>query len=163
DTRGNTWTRDADTAPNGGVNQRTVVFSAHVATALQGGDSLTFTVPANEGAVAVTAEWSGIAATGPSDGSAVSTGTGTTPSASLTTTSAPDLVLGVLGATGGTTLAAQAPSWTAATGGQACSGNTSVSTLAAYRLPFTPSSMTYNPTLSVSTNYAVAVVAYKAQ
>lgn len=108
DTRGNTWTKDADTDPTGAPNARAVVFSANVTTALLAGDAITFSLPGNDGAAAGAVEWSGIAATSRLDGTpGVTTGSGTSFSVSVSRNSAPDLVLGVTATSGAISIATQ--------------------------------------------------------
>jgi hypothetical protein len=100
DSRGNTYTVDGRASAN-----NLFVCSAHVATALQPGDTITLTYPAFSGASAAVAfEFAGIKATSPVDGT-FRTGSSTSTkvvsvSPPLTTTNASDVLFGAVGSTG---------------------------------------------------------------
>jgi hypothetical protein len=160
DPRGNTWTTDADVTSG---SLRTLVLSSYVTAAVNAGDNLTLTLPSTASVAWGVGEWSGIAASqsaGGYDSRATATGSSNSPSAAVTPTGTNDMVIGVLGNSGNLGLS-EATGWTSlAAVSEGCSS--SGDTRAAYLLGVPASGVTYNPTLSNSANWALAVVSYSA-
>jgi hypothetical protein len=159
DSRGNTYTTDRDSV---GSNTRTVIFSAYVSTALTSGNTITVTHPSAVAGVAAS-EFSGIASSGRVDSSGAASGNSNSPSATVTTTAANDLLYGAF-ANQNQRTATEAAGWTTDTHQMpdcgSGSGNKSTAH-GAYRSASTTGSYTYNPTLSNSEHWTTAVVAYK--
>jgi hypothetical protein len=159
DSRGNTYTVDRDSV---GSNTRTVILSAHVSTALTSGNTITVSHP-NAVAGAAASEFSGIASSSRVDSSASGTANSNSPSASVTTTAANDLLYGAFAnqnnrsateAAGWTTDRHQMPDCGSGSGNKA-------TVHGAYRSASTTGAYTYNPTLTHSEHWTTAVVAYK--
>ncbi|TMA80782.1 MAG: hypothetical protein E6J72_07360, partial [Deltaproteobacteria bacterium] len=103
DTKGNTYTKDADvTIGSGTSGVRTVVFSAPVGTALVSGNTITVTHPSAAAKAVSVSEFSGLLTSSPTDQSG--TATGTTSPLSATTSGAisqiQELVIGAFGREG---------------------------------------------------------------
>jgi Tfp pilus assembly protein PilV len=161
DSRGNAYTADKDVM---NVDQRIVVFSAAVETALSGGDTITVTHPdANSKGVAAD-EFSGVAAAGRVDATGSATGNSTTPAVSVTTANADDLAIGAVSIANLQT-GTQPAAWTGLTSQVLSCGNPSSaksSSFGAYRIASTGGTYTYNPTMSNGGRWAAAAVGYKA-
>jgi hypothetical protein len=159
DSRGNTYTTDVDSV---GSHTRTVIFSAHVSTALTSGNTITVTHPSATAGV-VASEFSDIATSSRVDSSSSGTGNSNSPSAALTTTTANDLLYGAV-ASQNMRSATEPAGWATDTHQMPdCGGSSSQATNhGAYRIASTTGSWTYNPTLSNSEHWTAAIVAYKA-
>jgi hypothetical protein len=159
DSRGNTYTADRDSV---GSNTRTVIFSAHVTTALTSGNTITVTHPSAPAGV-VASEFANIASSSRVDSSGAGTANNNSPSATLTTTTANDLLYGAF-ANQNNRSATEAAGWTTDTHQMpdcgSGSGNKST-THGAWRVASTAGSYTYNPTITHSEHWTAAVVAYK--
>ena len=157
DSRGNTYTTDATVT---GTRTRTVVASAQVTTALQGGDTITVTHPSGKNSIAYASSWAGIASTNRVAGSATATGSSTAPSATLSTTWSGTLVYGAA-------TSKEHNTWTEASGFTTLDHLASTCTTnradhhAAYRTTRSTGSITYNPTYVTAREWTVALVAYK--
>src|SRR5205823_12437164 len=102
DSAGNSYSVNASGARAGTV--RTVVLSAHNATALASASTITVTFPSTSNRRAVTAdEFSGLAKSGTFDQSHTGDGSSTTPDSGFTRTTAQavELLLGAVGGAGG--------------------------------------------------------------
>ena len=113
DSRANTYTAGVDTL---NVDQRIVVLSAYLTTALVAGDTITVNHPNGPQAVGAVADaFSGVAQSGALDGSGTGAGTTNSPSASVTTNTAQELLIGGVSMAGNLT-GTQPLGWTALTG-----------------------------------------------
>jgi hypothetical protein len=165
DARGNTWTADLD---NLNVDERLIVWSTNVTTALQAGDWIRLTYPSSTSSAAVADAFTNVASSNAVDATGTGSGNSTTPSASVTTTAANDLVVGAVGVFNTTSSPTQPSNWNALNTllanqnvGACSNGSSGNSTdLAAYRTPSSAGSYTYNPTTS-SGRWSAGVVAYK--
>lgn len=102
DSKGNTYTADADIQHSESGRLRTVIFSAHNVTALVSGDLITITHPlAFEKAVSAN-EFSGLLGPSPLDQTAAAIGNSASPNsgATATTAQADELLIGALGVEG---------------------------------------------------------------
>ena len=163
DSKGNTYTVDKDIT---NANIRLVILSANVATALVSGDTITAShPPVNPSATGLVAtEFSGIVATNRVDVSASATGSSLTPSVSVTTTNAKDLVYGAIVVLNQPTVT-EASGWTLDTNlstGCGGSGGNSINH-GAYKITSAAGGQTYNPTLSGANAWVDEIVAYKGQ
>lgn len=159
DSKGNTYTNDADSTGN---SMRTVVLSASVGTALTSGDTITVSHPIGESSGAVASEFSGVAASNRVDTSGIGTGDSTNPAASVTTVHPRDLLVGVVGNRNNRTYT-EAASWTTLTHRAIDCGGApgSADNHSAWRVASSPGAYSYAPTFSPSDRWAAAVVAYK--
>jgi hypothetical protein len=158
DSKGNTYTVDEDVL---NLTQRAVVLRARVTAALTSGNTITVTFPAASSTGLVVDEFSGIAAASPVDVSGAGTGNSTAPSASVATTNARDLLIGAVSF--GTTATATQPSgWTALTAQTPSCLAFNEANVGGHRVVASTGSYAYNPTMSTSSVWAAAVVAYKA-
>lgn len=168
DVRGNSYSINGDSS-NSGNDERIVVLSAHVTTALVPGDTITVTYPSGVYSSGVVADvLSNVATTSPVDAVGNSSGSSNSPSVtSATTTNQYDFLVGAVAAQNN--LTATTPSgWTNLTdqgigGGGSCqNGSNGNSTNAGdYRAVSSTGTFTYNPTLSSSVIWAATVVAFK--
>jgi prepilin-type N-terminal cleavage/methylation domain-containing protein len=171
DSKGNSYAANADVW-NSSQDQRVVVFSAHVTSALVAGNTITVTFPPNPpnitSSVGVVADVLGnVATTSPVD--ATGTGTGNTNTASATTSSATtianDLLIGASSSQPSNQTATTPAGWTGLTGqtigcGGGSNGN-SVNT-GHYRIVSSTGTYTWTSTLNNSSvGWAAAIVAYK--
>jgi Big-like domain-containing protein len=160
DTRGNTYTNDKDVT--GSNSMRVVVLSAHVGTALQSGDVITVTHPSGSATAVVASAYSGIASSSRVDTTGSGGANSNSPSASVTTTNADDLIYGAVGNQNSRTVTEPASWNTDSHVTSDCGGAPGNSTNnGAYRVVSSTGSYTYNPTLSNSEHWGEAVVAYK--
>jgi hypothetical protein len=160
DSRGNTYSKDADVDEG---TARVVVFSAPVTTALQAADTISITHPSAASSSSIVAgELKNIVGAGRVDATGSGTGSSASPSGSVTTTTANDFVVGATSNTTNRTYT-EAANWlllshlAASCGG----GPGNADSHAASRFAATTGVFTYNPTLSGSSNWAAAIVAYK--
>ena len=153
DTQGNTWTERQQ--QDYGSASRVHVFDCAVGTTLASGNAITATHSKGDGASAVD-QWSGVGAF-VIDASA--TGTSTTPSSGAITTGADSLVLGVV-ADAGAVRTEDADS----DGGASWTTLTAVADelYAAYKIPTSGVSQTYNPTLDTSVAWAAVIAEWAA-
>jgi hypothetical protein len=159
DSKGNTYTLDADilTFPS-----RTTVFSAYISTALVQNDTITVTHPSSSSESVAVGEFSGIASTNRVETASTATANTGTPSVSLTTTNANDLVYGTFAMQGNMTVTDPAGWTTHSFLSPSCGGGPGASTNSgAYRVASSTGTYTYNPT-SNSNVWVAAIVAYKA-
>jgi hypothetical protein len=156
DSRGNTYTVDKDQLNS---DQRIVVFSANVATSLAAGDTITVTYPSANSQGVVVDEFSGVAASERVDATGSASGNSTTPSASVTTTNASDLLIGAV-SIANTQTVTQPAAWTGLTTQSLSCGNST--NIGAYKPVSATGTYTYNPTVSNGSRWAAGVVAYKA-
>jgi type IV pilus modification protein PilV len=159
DSRGNSYASDADVT---NVDQRSVVLSANVTTALAAGDTVRVTYPSAPTAVMSASVFTGLLTTNAVDATGTAIGSSSAPSASLTTTNASDVVIGNV-STANLLSATQPANWLGTyTQGQCGGGSGGNSTqVAAYRNTTATGTFTYNPTTSNTARWASAVVAYK--
>jgi hypothetical protein len=157
DSKGNSYTSDKDVLSS---NQRVVVLRARATTALVAGNTISVTYPTSSAAGLAADDFTGIAAN-PVDGSGQGSGNSATPSASVTTTNVPDVVVGAVSIAGLQAAPVQPSGWSALTGQSLTCSNTSAS-VGGYRIASSTGSYTYNPTGLVSGRWADAIVAYKA-
>jgi hypothetical protein len=162
DSKGNTYSQDLEVVNAGGGGIRTLVFSANVQTALVGGDSITVSHPTSGSLSAAVDEFSGIVAANRVDATGSGIGAGPPTTASVTTTNARDLVVGVLGVRGSPTFT-QASGWSGLNSlSPDCGGaGGSSQNHGGYRIVSTTGTYTYNPTISGTDGWAMALVAYK--
>jgi hypothetical protein len=162
DSKGNTYTVDADSIEASG-QQRSTILSAYVATALVSGNTITVTFPASSSSAVVVDDFSGIAQATRVDASGTNNNLSATASASVTTTHANDIIVGAVSAAGNITFT-QPGGWTPLTSQTvACGGAPGQAlNLGAYQAASTTGTYTYNPSLGASTRWAAGVVAYKA-
>lgn len=160
DSKGNAYTVDANSIHESGL-QRSTIFSAYIATALVSGNTITVSFPFAASSAVVVDEFSGIAQTGRLDASGTRNGQNSTPSVSVTTTRADDVVVGAVSAATNTTFT-QPAGWTPLTSQSvSCGGAPGDSlNLGAYQIPSSTGTYSYNPTLSSSQRWAAAAVAY---
>ena len=153
DTQGNTWTERKQ--QDYGSVSRLHVFDCAVGTTLASGNTITATHSKGDGQSAVD-QWSGVGAF-VIDASA--TGTSTTPSSGAITTGADSLVLGVV-ANAGTTYTEDADS----DGGDTWHTLTAMAdeVYAAYKIPTSGVSQTYNITLDASHAWAAVIAEWAA-
>lgn len=162
DTKGNAYSVDREVL---NTDIRTVVLSAHVATALTSGNTITVTHPNTNAKSAVAVEFSGVAATGRVHVSNTGVGSSATPTASVTTTTANTVLVGAQGNLNALTVT-QPASWTnlgsmtTACGG---GGAGTSSNNGAYRIVSATGTYAYAPTLSGSQRWSEVVVAYRSQ
>jgi hypothetical protein len=160
DSKGNTYTNDADVT---NTNLRVVVFSAQVGTALAENDTISVTHPNVGSSSIVVGEFSGIASATRVDVTGPAIGDSATPSASVSTTNADDLVYATVGDGNGRTYTEPAGWTTHAHLFPQCGGAGGNSdNHGAYRIVSATGTYTYDPTLSSSARWAEAIVAYKA-
>ena len=166
DTRGNSYMTDREVINgSGATGVRTLVFSAPVITALQGGDLITVTFGIPIAAKAVSAfDVNGLSVASLRDQTASATGSSSSPTSgsTATTTQPNELVFGAIGADEpsitATTLTPGA-GYTALTG--AGIGGSGVSILPECQMVTAISTYSANGTLSQSRDWAAAVVTYK--
>jgi hypothetical protein len=160
DTRGNTYTLDVtSTRPNQG---RTFLFSAHMATALVGGNTITVGHPNDSAEGVVVSEFSGIASSGRVNATAATNGNSAAPSAALATTGGPRLIVGAVGSHNHETETEPSGWATLQHLAQTCgTGNDRADNHSAYRIEPAAGTFTYNPTLSGSRQWYEAMVAYR--
>jgi len=168
DNRGNTYTRDR-TAANGGTTMRISIFSCPVSTPLQAGDTITVTLSASIDARAVSIdEFANMLHPLVIDTQDGASGSSTTPTLSVATTNADDLLISFVGVEGpvGDSYTEDTPhQWTGlmragTTGGAA---DTNVTVNSAYRAVGSTGTYTYEPTLGSTTNWIEFGIAYRAQ
>lgn len=166
DSRGNTYTRDR-TAANGGSTFRSSIASGRITTALQAGDTITVTWPSSiTGRVASADEFSNFLSPTAIDAQNGASGSGTTPSASITTTNANDLIVvstAVEGPIDETYTEDTIRQWSSmtrvgTTGGTATSNRTNNG---AYRSVGATGTYQYSPILGTAENWLDLIVAYK--
>lgn len=155
DSRGNIYVVDADHA-YGSV--RTVVLHARVTAALSAGDAVTASHPDLD-AEAVTGGTAGGLVLDASNGAG---GTSATPSASLTTSFAQEILVGVEGHQNIRSVT-ESPGWTTVVQVPAdCGGASKQYTLhAAYRKVLSAGGYTYAPTISGPEQWAAVIVGYR--
>ena len=172
DTKGNTYTADADVTNGSGTSGvRTIVFSAPVTTALVSGNTITVTHPTATARALSVNEFSGLATTAAFDKKASATNTvaNMTPSSGSTATiSQPvELLIGAIGVEGkssDTFTAGSGYTALSSTGsGQSGSDGTIYITIdPEYRIVSTAQGYTANGTLGTSRLWAAAIATYKA-
>ena len=156
DSKGNTYTADADAIRPGRV--RAVILSGLVATPLVAGDSITVSHPAGTGQIVVAEEFAGIAETSRVDSVGTGANNNSVPSASVTLTQAKTLLFGVL-ATRSIPMTAPA-GWEPLAGiSLTCSSVTTSG--AAHRSTLTGGTYTFAPTMAGGDEWAAALVAYR--
>ena len=163
DSKGNTYTLDVEVT-NAAI--RVLILSANVTTALVSGDTITVNYPpvSPPSTGFVVSEFSGIAATNRVEVTGSAIGGTSTPSVTVTTANANDLLYGFVGSTNQPTYT-EAPGWTTDTDLQpACGGAQGNSTNhGGYRIVSSAGAYTYNPTQSAGNTWGEVVVAYKGQ
>jgi Tfp pilus assembly protein PilV len=159
DTKGNSYAVDADIT---NVDQRAVILSANVATALAAGNTITVTYPSAPTAVLNASVFSGVRTTSPVDAIGTGTGSNSSPSASVTATDPSDLLLGAV-STANLLSATQPTGWlgnyTQAQCGGGSGGNSTQ--VAGYRTLSSTGTFAYTPTTSNNARWATALVAYR--
>lgn len=160
DSRGNSYSNDVDVT---NANVRAVVLSSRLATALSAGDTITASHPfgsSSEGMAA--AEFSGVVAGTRVDATATGIGDGASPTASVTTSHANDLLVGAV-ANQNSRDYTEASSWeTLAYVTPGCGGAPGNSTLhTAYRIVSATGAYDYSPTISQGERWAESLAAYK--
>jgi hypothetical protein len=156
DSRGNNYSVDANYLTS------TTVLSAHVSTALAAGDTIRVNYPTADAAGVVADAFSNVATANAVDASATANGTATSnPSVSLTTTSPTDLVIGAIGSANNRAVT-QPSGWTGlGSSFPDCGGATRTGTIVGgYNAPGATGTVTYNPVLGGSGQWAGAAVAY---
>ena len=159
DSRSNTYSIDADVT---GASTRTVIASGYVGTALQPGDTITVSSPAGAVESVVAAAYANIAPTDRVDVSATTSGSGTTPSAAVTTTWEETLLYAAVASDGASTYT-EAPGWQTHEHVQASCAGDVAEDHGATDTRSTTGASTYAPTLSMAADWTAAVVAYKAK
>ena len=164
DSRGNPYSFDLDRLNS---DQRLVIASAPVATALAAGDTIWIAYPDGASSAGVVADLLTNVASSAVDATGSGAGNSGSPSASVTTTAAGDLLVGAVSA-GAKVTPSQPSGWTDPTtlvmsaGANGCNngsgGNSTV--FGAYRAPPATGTFTYNPSMG-SARWAAGVVAYK--
>jgi hypothetical protein len=167
DSRGNTYTRDR-TGADSGNTLRASIFSAPVGTALQSGDTITITWSSSITVrSAVADEFANITSSTPLDAQNGSANTNATPSVSVTSTNADDMLIGYIAVAGDVADGFTSDTihqWTdlartGTTGGTA-SGNRTINS--AYRAVGATGTFTLAPILGTSSIWVGGVAAYKA-
>src|SRR5207249_1995537 len=169
DSKGNTYTKDADfTNGSGTSGVRTVVFSAPVTTALVNGNTITVTYPTATAKAVSVNEFSGLA-TAAFDKTASAKNTSTTPSSGSTATiSQPvELLIGAIGvetkSNDGFTPGSGYTALSAAGSGQGGPDPTThISIDPEYQVVSTAQTYAANATLPNSRLWAAAIATYKA-
>jgi hypothetical protein len=160
DSRGNTYTVDADVAS---TLARSVVLSAYIATPLLQNDTITVTQPSATSSSMAVAEFSGIASSNRVNASGSATGNGGSPSVNLTTTNATDMIYGALATQGNPAVTNPAPWSTHANLNISCGGAPGATTNSgAYQVVSSTGTYTYTPTIGTVQDWAATIVAYKA-
>jgi len=138
------------------------VLSAPVTTALQAGDTITVTHPSANSSSMVAGELKNIVGAGRVDATGSATGTSTSISGSVTTTIASDFIVGATASANNGTYT-EAANWLLLSHlAASCGGAPGKSDdHAASRIGQSAGVFAYAPTLSASSNWAVALVAYK--
>jgi hypothetical protein len=162
DSRGNTYTVDADPVP---ASHPVVVLSAPVSTALASGDQITVNYPSGSSSAGLVADaLSNVATSNAVDAAGGTSGSsGTPPSSSVTTTNPADLLLGATFSANNRSVT-QPSGWTGLTTQQPDCGNGAngrSTNTGAYRVPGSAGLFTYAPTLGGSGAWGGAVVGYK--
>lgn len=149
DTQGNTY---SEWVAKSGTGDWIAAWKCAVTTALVSGNTITITWSVKGDSSLVVEEFSGVANT--EDGETIATGTSTTPSATLTTTNAANLLVGHVGINNGSPdgFTEDADSdggstWVTLT--SATSGSDNISR-GAYKITTSAVANTYNPTLGTS-------------
>jgi hypothetical protein len=159
DSKGNSYQLDVDQVS---TSVRVAVFSAHVATALAAADTVTVSHPSIDSTAIAVEEYAGVVDTGRVDQTASGAGSSANPTATVATTNADALIVGSVvqnqpeGAT-------QPGAWTGLSSVLADCGGAprEMSLHRAYRIESATGSYTYDPTLSVSRQWADVIAAYK--
>jgi Bacterial Ig-like domain len=168
DSKGNSYSINGD-ASNSGNDERIVVLSAHVTTALVAGDTITVTYPSGVYSSGLVADvLSNVATSNPVDAVGNASGNSSSPSVtSGTTTSQYDFLIGAL-ATQNNLTATTPSGWTGLTdqavgGGAGCQNGSNGNSMNVgdYRAVSATGAFTYNPTLNSSVIWAATVVAFK--
>jgi hypothetical protein len=159
DSRGNTWTLDAEKSDDAQL-VRAVVLSAHVSQPLAAGDIITVKFPAAANAALIVDEYAGVAPGAAVDKKASQSGQSATASSPAVTTTGPNqLLVGHVATRGKADQVNLLPGsgWTA-------SANLRADTrwaLSMHRVALAPGSFTASAGLGVSTGWAAVLVAYR--
>jgi hypothetical protein len=168
DSKGNSYSINGD-ASNSGNDERIVVLSAHVTTALVAGDTIMVTYPSGVYSSGLVADvLSNVASSNPVDAVGNASGNSNSPSVtSGTTTNQYDFLVGAL-ATQNNLTATTPSGWTGLTdqavgGGSGCQNGSNGNSMNVgdYRAVSATGAFTYNPTLNSSVIWAATVVAFK--
>jgi type II secretory pathway pseudopilin PulG len=172
DTKGNTYTKDADIANGTGTSGvRTVVFSAPVTTALVSGNTITVTYPSAAAKAVSVCYANGLISASRVDVTHTGTGNNTDPTSGATaaTTQASELLFGAIGTESrisSTTMTAGS-GYTLLNDASADTGSSgsSITIFPEYQPVYATGTYTANGTLSGSTsrNWAAVIVTYKTQ
>jgi hypothetical protein len=165
DSRGNSYFYATGVTVGAG-NIRNEVWRSMVSTALQSGDIITVTwwgTDGNKKAFAID-EFAGVSTT--VDASSTATGAGTTPSGSVTTVTATNLVIGYTGVNGpNTETYTEASGWipmtSVGTSGNAATFNIVVH--GGYKIVSSAGTHTHDPTLGTSRDWAEVDIAFRGQ
>jgi Tfp pilus assembly protein PilV len=166
DTRGNSWAADLD---NLNIDERVIIWSSNLTTALSSGDSIRLTYPSSTSSAAVADAFTMVAASNAVDATGNGSGNSASPSASVTTTAANELVVGAVGIFNTTSSPTQPSGWSGlptalgtSSTSPGCSNGSSgnSSNVGGYRVASTTGSYTYSPSVS-SGRWAAGIVAYK--
>jgi len=166
DSKGNTYTRDR-TASSAGNIMRASFFSSRITTALQPDDAVTVTLPSSVTTkLAVADEFADVLTNaGYLDAHNGRSGNSTTPSVSVTTTNAKDVLIGFVGVNGPADEVYSEDAlnqWTTLTRIGSDSGVGDKTIHGAYRSVHSTGEYRYSPTLGARANWIGFMVAYKA-
>jgi cysteine-rich repeat protein len=168
DTRGNTYTSNADVSNGSGTNGvRTVVLSTRLTTALLAGDTITVTHPSVAARAVSVNVFSGLAGASVLDRTATGTGTSTAPAtpATAATTQADELLIGAMGVeTGSTETFTLGASYITGTNRSSSAGTAAANITIdpEYRIVAATGTYTATGTLSASRAWAAAIATYRA-
>lgn len=164
DSRGNTYAQNRS-AGNVGTTMRGTISSALIATALQAGDIITITWPSSIATrVALIDEFANVASPTTVDVQNGTSNTSTTPSTSVTTTNADDLIVGLVGVDGPSTETYTDDTihqWSGLTRAGTTGGTTNRTVNGAYRSVGATGTYSYAPVLGTSESWIELAVAYK--
>lgn len=160
DTRGNTYTLDADKT---GGKTRTAVLSAYVGTGLQVGDTITVTRPDGKDNGVIAVQYSGIAPSNRIDTSATGSANNAAPTASVTTTWNDTLLYAALTNRNNNTWSEVTNFLTVSHQALSCGSPAQFAdNHGAYEVVSAAGTYTYAPSGFTSTDWTEALVAYKA-
>ena len=163
DSRGNTYVRDR-TAANTGTTIRASIFHAVIGTPLQAGDTITVTTASVAARVMVVDEFASVLTPTVIDQQNGASATSASPSVSVTTTNANDLLIGFCGVEGASTDSYDDdPFWfslvrTGTVGGTSASNKT---VNGSYRSVASTAAYPYQPILEASASWVGFVMAYR--
>jgi len=154
DSAGNTYTQDK-TGTNSVILR---VWRTIVTTQLVSGGTITITGSLGFQLTTTASLTTGITSPPLDVAGTAATGTSATPSGSVTTLNAVDLIIGVVGYGSSATLTPVGAPWTELTGNEVSSANVHW----AYQIVAATSTYTYNPVISSGVNWVDYVLSYKA-